>query len=161
MPDKNQLPSSIQSQDQATAAFAQLIEDSTTALNIVSQRLNPALFNELSLMESLRQKVLDRRRLLVRVLVREPRLAVANAPRLLALSRRLGSNFELRALRDTSLTASMIICDRQSMIYRPSFERWDGQLIAADPVRIKNYLEAFAGAWDNAAESPELRDLRL
>ena len=52
MPDKNQLPSSIQSQDQATAAFAQLIEDSTTALNIVSQRLNPALFNELSLMES-------------------------------------------------------------------------------------------------------------
>ena len=162
MPDKTQLPSSIQSQDQATAAFAQLIEDSTTALNIVSQRLNPALFNELNLMESLRQKILDRRRLLVRVLVREPRLAVVNAPRLLALARRLGSNFELRsAHRDTSLTASIIICDKQSMIYRPSFERWDGQLISADPVRIKNFLEAFVGAWDNAAESPEFRDMRI
>ena len=162
MPDEIQLPTTIQSREQAAAAFEQLIQDSTATLNIVSERLHPALFNELSLMESLRQKILDRRRLLVRVLVRQPQQAVANAPRFLALARRLGSNFELRrAHRDTSLTASIIICDRQSMIYRPSFQRWDGQLISADPIRIRDSLDAFEGAWNNATETPELRELRL
>lgn len=162
MPDESSLPSTIQTQDQATAAFEKLILASTTALNIVSYRLHPALFNDPGLNESLRQKILQRRRIRIRILIREPRQAVGNAPRFIALARRLSSNFAMRVmLRDTSLTASIIICDRHLMIYRPSFERWDGQLISADPIRIKDCLESFDKAWDDAAETPELREMRL
>ncbi|MCZ6717481.1 MAG: hypothetical protein O6946_10540 [Gammaproteobacteria bacterium] len=143
-------------------AFEKLIQVSTMALNILSFRLNPALFNDPDLTESLRQKILQRRRMRVRVLIREPRQAVRNAPRFLALARRLGSNFEMRAApRDNSPIASLIICDRHSMIYRPSFERWDGQLISANPIRIRECLEEFDSVWDNSTESPELRETRL
>ena len=162
MPGESGLPATIQTRDQATAAFEQLILASTTALNIVSYRLNPALFNDAALTESLRQKILQRRRMLIRILIRQPRQAVVNGPRFLALARLLSSNFEMRAApRDTSLTASLIICDRHSMIYRPSFERWDGQLITADPIRIKEWLETFDSVWENASETPELREIRL
>ncbi|MCH7508827.1 MAG: hypothetical protein IIB68_03165 [Proteobacteria bacterium] len=162
MPGESSLPATIQTRDETKAAFEQLILAATTALNIVSCRLNPALFNDPGLSETLRQKILQRRRIRIRVLIREPRQAVGNAPRFLALARRLGSNFEMRAMpRDTSLTASLIICDRHSMIYRPSFERWDGQLVSADPIRIKECLESFDSAWDNADQTPELRELSL
>ncbi len=162
MPGESGLPATIETRDQAVAAFEQLILAATAALNIVSDRLNPALFNDPVLIEALRQKILQRRRMLIRVLIRQPQQAVINAPRFFALARRLGSNFEMRAMpRDTSLTASLIIRDRHSMIYRPSFERWDGQLISADPVGIKEWLETFDSAWDNASETPELREIRL
>lgn len=162
MPGESGLPATIETRDQAVAAFEQLILAATAALNIVSDRLHPALFNDPVLIEALRQKILQRRRMLIRVLIRQPRQAVINAPRFFALARRLGSNFEMRAAaRDTSLTASLIIRDRHSMIYRPSFERWDGQLISADPIGIKEWLESFDSAWDNASETPELRETRL
>ncbi len=162
MPDENSLPTVIQTRDEATAAFEKLIQKSTTALNLVSYRLNPALFNDPGLTESLRQKILQRRRMLVRVLIREPRQAVRNAPRFLALARRLGSNFELRAAsQDDHLIGSRIICDRHLMIDRPSFERWDGHLISADPIQIRDCLEEFNRVWDNSTETPELRETRL
>ncbi len=144
------------------AAFEQLIQTATTALNIVSHRLNPVLFNDPGLTESLRQKVLQRRRMKVRVLIRDPRQAVGNAPRFFGLARRLDSNFKMRAVpRDSGLIASLIICDRHSMIYRPSFERWDGELISADPIRIRECLETFDSVWDNSTETPEIREIRL
>ena len=67
-------------------AFEKLIQASTMALNILSFRLNPALFNDPDLTESLRQKILQRRRMRVRVLIREPLQAVRNAPRFLTLA---------------------------------------------------------------------------
>ncbi len=162
MPDESSLPAIIQTRDEATAAFEKLIKTSMTALSIVSYRLNPALFNDPGLTESLRQKILQRRRMLVRVLIREPRQAVRNAPRFLALARRLGSNFELRAApQDNHLIGSRIICDRNLMIDRPSFERWDGHLISADPIQIRDCLEEFNRVWDNSTETPELRETRL
>ena len=70
MPGESSPPATIQTRDEAKAAFEQLILAATMALNIVSCRLNPALFNDPDLSETLRQKILQRRRILIRVLIR-------------------------------------------------------------------------------------------
>jgi hypothetical protein len=163
MSAEKSLPGALENCEQVTAAFFRLIESASHNLAILSCRLNPALFNDQSIIESLRQRVLDRRRLSVRILIREPRLAVSNAPRFLALARQLSSNFQLRApAQDTGKQiASLIIADRSSMIHRSSPERWIGLFVTGEPVRIKDSLQAFDHAWDESVPSVELREIRV
>ena len=144
-------------------AAIELIGGFQSSLAIVSDRLNPNLYNDADLVDCLREQLLDRHRATVRILIHQPRLAVTNSPRLIALARRMSSQIELRVpdKDPNETTASLLIADRYALLYRPSAERWEATLTQKSPVRVKDRLDHFEAQWIAAIPSPELRDFRV
>jgi predicted GNAT family N-acyltransferase len=150
--------------DQAVAAIADLLADARYEIAIYTRDLDPALLDVLPILDAIKRIALSGRRARVRVLVQEPRKALTDGHRLIALAQRLPSVIELRTPQeetDRTYASAFLINDRRGYLFRTLASRNEGEGSTYAPGRHAQLREYFDQVWERSVPSEELRHLAL
>ena len=150
--------------DQAVAAIADLLADTTHELAIYTRDLDPALLDVPSILDAIKRIALSGRRARIRVLVQEPRKPVADGHRLIALAQRLPSVIEFRTPQDEQdrlYASAFLINDRRGYLFRTLGSRNEGEGSTYAPGRHAQLRDYFDQVWERSVSSEELRQLAL
>lgn len=140
-----------------------LISQARYGVDIVTRDLDAAVYDDAELLERLKGFVLDRRRVKVRILLRDPGPALRAGHRLIPLARQLSSFFEIRvpAVQHRDFNQAFIVVDRAGYVHRELAERFDGTASFHDPMGAEALRRQFEEMWEPASASPDLRRLHL
>ena len=132
-------------------------------LLLLSQHLDPLLFDRPEVVEAFSQFVRHARTAHVRLLLKNSSLIISRGHRLVELARRLDSKIEIRRIPDEQpvADASFATWDQRGYWLMPDFRDYQALRNAYDPVQATRLTEQFTRLWARSAPDPELRLLRL
>lgn len=149
---------------QTLAAVAALLGDTQHELAILTPDLDPELLDAPTSLDALKRIALSGRRARIRILVREPRAALSEAPRLITLAQRLPSAFALRTPVDDvdrQYASAFLLNDRRGYLFRPLAARLEGEGSTYAPGRHAQLLALFDEIWERSEPAGELRALGI
>jgi predicted GNAT family N-acyltransferase len=150
--------------DEAIAAIAALLADARHEIAIYTRDLDPALLDVPPILDAIKRIALSGRGARVRAIVHEPRKAIADGHRLIALAQRLPSLVELRVPQeetDRQYASAFVVNDRRGYVFRPLASRSEGEGSTYAPGRHAQLREYFDQVWERSVPSEELRQLAL
>lgn len=150
--------------EQALAAIGELLADAKHELAIHTRDLDPNLLDVAGPLEAIKRVALSGRHARVRILVQEPRKAVADGHRLIALAQRLPSSIEIRTPveeQDLQYPAAFLVNDRRGYLFRPLGNRPDGEGSTYAPGRHGQLLSLFDQIWERSVPAEDLRPLSI
>ena len=150
--------------DQALAAIADLLAAARHEIAIYTRDLDPVLLDVPLILDAIKRIALSGHRARVRILVQEPRKAIADGHRLIALAQRLPSLIELRTPEDEhdrQYASAFLINDRRGFLFRTLASRNEGEGSTYAPGRHAQLREYFDQVWERSVPSEELRQLAL
>ena len=148
--------------EQAIAAVAGLLGDAKHELAIYTRDLDPALLDSTVALEAIRRIAVSGRHARIRIIVQDPRKAVADRHRLVALAQRLPSAIAIRTPvdeQDLRYAAAFLLNDRRGYLFRPLGHRLEGEGSTYAPGRHAQLAALFDQVWERSAESADLRQL--
>jgi len=148
--------------EQTLAATALLLDDARYEIAIYTRDLDPALLDVPATLEAIRRIALSGRRAQVRILLQEPRRAVTEGHRLVALAQRLPSAIALRTPvdeRDLQYPSAFLVTDARGYFFRSLASRLEGEGSTYAPGRHAQLVELFERVWERSEPSAELRQL--
>jgi len=150
------------SRDDVRVAVAELVGCANRGLAILTQDLEPEIYDHEIFLERLKKFILARSFARVRVLIVHPERTMKLGNQFVTMGRRLNSYIEFRhvkpELRDCQ--DAFCIADGEAIVYRADARRWDGML-AQDAAVAGVYLGRFDELWQACELEPELRQLHL
>ena len=150
--------------DEAIAAISALLADTRHEIAIYTRDLDPSLLDVPPILDAIKRIALSGRGARVRAIVHEPRKAIADGHRLIALAQRLPSLIELRVPQeetDRQYASAFVINDRRGYLFRPLASRSEGEGSTYAPGRHAQLREYFDQVWERSVPSEELRQLAL
>jgi predicted GNAT family N-acyltransferase len=163
-PKPEAIPLVASDRDEAMAAVATLLADARREIAIYTRDLDPALLDVPPILDAIRRIALSGRGARVRAIVHEPRKAIADGHRLIALAQRLPSLIELRVPQeetDRQYASAFVINDRRGYLFRALASRSDGEGSTYAPGRHAQLRQYFDQVWERSVPSEELRQLAL
>jgi hypothetical protein len=160
-PGANALP--LTDRDAIRAACQRLAEGAGRELVILSRDLDPGYYDQRGFLDAVRNLALMAPRLAVRVLVHQPRIAVARGHRLIELARHFTSAIAIRRLGDEFRDRgdAYLVADGRGYCRRPLADCHEA-LWEPDAPRQARLLRAdFDHLWEYSDGDPELRRLYL
>jgi len=150
----------VEDREQAREAIATLLVDAKYELAIYTRDLDPFLLDTTAALEAIKRVALSGRRAQVRIIVQDPRKAVTDGHRLIALAQRLPSVIAIRTPvdeQDLQYAAAFLLNDRRGYLFRPLGNRPDGEGSTYAPGRHAQLAALFDQVWERSAPSEELR----
>lgn len=147
---------------EARAAMVELLTDARNEIALITRDLDPAVLDAPEVLAQFKRIALSGRHARIRILLQDPRKAVADGNRLVALARRLPSIIEVRTPieeQDLSYAATFLVTDRHGYFHRPLASRPEGEGSTHAPGRHGQLLSLFDQMWERAVSSEELRPL--
>lgn len=150
--------------------FSELLDATRTLLAaarhevcIYTRDLEPALYEDPAVLESIRQVALSGRGASVRVLLQDTTRVVRDGHRLLDLSQRLSSVVHIRRPtdEDQQFTGAYALTDRGGYLYRNFGDRFEADGDLCYPPRRDELKRKFDEVWERAEVPVELRRLGL
>jgi len=140
-----------------------LAELARRELLIFTRDLDPLYYDQQPFLDAVQRLALEVPRPSVRVLVMEPRPAVADGHRLIELARRLTSRIEMRRVGedDRDRVDAFLVADGRGYCWRQFADRHQGQAEADAPQRARLLAVEFERMWERAVVDTELRRLHL
>jgi len=141
-----------------------LVSGARLELLLQSEALDARLYRGEAFARAVQDFALASPRARVRLLVREPRAALRNAPTLIELARRLTSQIEMREPAEDAREAcrgERLIADRRAVLERPDAGALRARLLNDAPAQGQRRAEDFDSLWNAALPSTELRRLPL
>jgi hypothetical protein len=132
-------------------------------LSIFTPDLEPLIYADEAFLEAIKRLVLARSYAKVRVLLADPSRAMLDDNRFLALTRRLTSCIELRAMSPEypASAGAFIIADDKALVYRLQIDRWDGIADMNDPAVVRRYLNFFDELWNTSMQESQMRQMLM
>lgn len=142
------------------AAIA-VLGEARQMLCIATMAMEPALFRDAELLDALKYQLLNERRLKVRILVSESRRARPHSDLLIALVRRLSSQFSIHEPQSSAhaFTHEWWIADRKAHLKRNHPDNLISAYAAHDPMGAHNMRDDFEAEWLTSTPSLEFRQL--
>ena len=152
----------LTNRDEIREAVAELIGQAERGLAILTQDLEPEIYDHDIFLEKLKKFILARSFARVRVLIVHPERTMKLGNQFVTMGRRLNSYIEIRHAKPEYRDCRDAFClaDDRAIVYRPDARCWDGML-ALEPDLAQTYLERFDRLWQACEHEPELRQLRL
>jgi predicted GNAT family N-acyltransferase len=150
--------------DEAIAAIAALLADARREIALYTRDLDPVLLDVPAILDAIKRIALSGRGARVRAIVHEPRKAIADGHRLIALAQRLPSLIELRVPQDETdrqYASAFVINDRRGYLFRALASRSEGEGSSYAPGRHAQLSEYFDQVWERSVPSEELRQLAI
>lgn len=149
---------------QARVAVQILLDETRHELAFLTRDLDAELFDTPAALEALKRIGLSGRRARIRILVQEPRRAIADARRLIALAQRLPTTFALRTPVeeiDLQYPSAFLLNDRRGYLFRPFAGRLEGEGSTHAPGRHAQLRGLFDEIWERSEPATELRALGI
>ena len=148
--------------EEVREAVAELIGHAERGLAILTQDLEPEIYDHDIFLEKLKKFILARSFARVRVLIVHPERTMKLGNQFVTMGRRLNSYIEIRHARPEYRDCRDAFClaDDRAIVYRPDAQNWDGML-ALEQELAKTYLERFDQLWQACEQESEPRRLQL
>jgi hypothetical protein len=146
------------------AAVLEVAANATRSLTILTQDLEPHVYDDAAFTDIVKHLCLTRSFAHVRVLVADPERAIRDGHRLVSLGRRLTSFVEFRVLSGDHRSRhpeAYLIADSTGLVYRADGSSWDGIADDYDPPTARVYLNEFEAVWNAGSGTPALRRLHI
>lgn len=154
----------VEDREQALAATAELLADAKHELAIYTRELDATLFDVATSLDAIKRVALSGRHARIRILVQDPRKAIADGHRLVALAQRLPSAIAIRTPveeQDLQYPAAFLLNDRRGYLFRPLGNRLEGEGSTYAPGRHAQLSALFEQIWERSAPSEDLRVLAI
>lgn len=140
-------------------ALQELVRGAERSVRILSDALDPVLFDHEALSLELSRLVRTARQCEVRILVKDSHNLVKRSHHLATLHRRLVSSVQVRKLTQfpEHYVANYVIVDERGILYLPMADDKIGFVNADDRALAKHYAEQFDALWSQSGPDPELR----
>lgn len=144
----------------AAAALARLAHRS---LDILTQDLEPLLYDTIPFTDAVKALCLRTRRARVRIMLQDNSLVVKEGHRLVSLSQRLTTCMQIRLLPAAvqEITEAFLIADEVAVMHRMLANAFRARVNTRAPARVRELLTWFDSTWEHAVPDPELRRLYL
>jgi predicted GNAT family N-acyltransferase len=147
---------------QALGAVTDLLADARYEIAIYTRDMDAALFDVAQTLDHVKRIALSGRHAQVRIIVQEPRKALADGHRLIGLAQRLTTPIAIRTPideRDLQYPSAFLINDRRGFFFRVLGSRLEGEGSTYAPGRHAQLLALFDQVWERSSPSEELRQL--
>jgi len=140
-----------------------MVSQARFELLLFSRDLAPAVYDRRPFLDALKRFALRGRRPRVRILVQDPTRAVKYGHRLIELSRRGSSAFEVRRVHSEFLNhpESFLLADRTGYIRRPLATQFEAVVDFHSPLETGRLADFFMEVWEVSEPDPEMRRLHL
>jgi predicted GNAT family N-acyltransferase len=130
---------------------------------ILSKDLESKTLDHPQVLEALSGLARKSRSTFVRILIHDPKAAVAESNQLLVLSRRLTTSIEIKMLNPEIDFPEQVyvLTDEQGLVLRHSYESWEGFCCYSDSGTVKRLTEEFQRLMAFAEISQELRNFSI
>lgn len=145
------------------AAALALARQARLALDIFTDDMEPAIYDQQPMLEAIRQLAVRSRRSRVRVLVKDSTRAVKEDHRLVALARHLSSFIAIRKTHEdvADFPEAFLIADHQGVLHRKLATRYEGTACFRAPLQARQLTHWFTEVWERSTPDPELRRIHL
>jgi len=132
-------------------------------LAIYSDTLDRRIYGDEAFVAAVRSFVLQHRRARLRVIVRQPVLAMRGAHRLVELGRMLSSRIEFREPpAERKLPQDeYLLADEKALLLRSAPEEIDAKYLPHAPLDARQQLRTFNALWEESVPAQELRSLGI
>jgi H2-forming N5,N10-methylenetetrahydromethanopterin dehydrogenase-like enzyme len=153
----------ITTREENAAAALELVKQTRQKLAIISQELDPNVYDQADFVEAMRQLAVNNRFVEIRIIVFEPELIVRKGHKLLDLAGKISSFIEMRKVSSKykSFNESVLIADDVGYLYRESTERYKGKVNFNSRRESKHLLDVFNEMWETAKPDPNLRRVHI
>jgi hypothetical protein len=160
---KTSAPFLISSRQENYDLLLNMLQQAQQSLSIFSYNFDGQLYNTSEFISSLRSLSLDNRNSQVRILIQDMNFLVKHSHRVIELSRRLPTSFEIRESgpQFEHLNSCYSILDGRGVILRSDAMRYDAKVDFHDPRLAKELLKQFNEIWDQSEPSPEIQRLHI
>ncbi len=140
-----------------------LVRQARRSICISSADMEPWLYDEAAMQQACTAFLLQHGDCRLRLLVRDPALAIRRGHRLLSLARRLTSRMEIRRAHPDHPGGkdAFLLADRSGLLWRPDPREFQGRACYHEPGRVRQFQARFDEAWNLAIHDPDLRSLLL
>ncbi|BAN48234.1 hypothetical protein [Metapseudomonas resinovorans] len=147
----------------ARAHALALMQQARRRIYLYSPDLEPWLYNNGAIQQACTRLLVSDPKCQVRILVRDLSRAVKEGHRLLGLSRRISSNFQIRRINPDhpSEDLAYLIADDRGLLVRPEHDQYAGYALYNDPGRTRLQQTRFDQAWDMSITDPDLRNFLI
>ncbi len=149
--------------DDARAHALALMQQARRRLCLYTPDLEPWLYHNSAIQQACTRLLVSDPKCQLRILVRDLSRAVKEGHRLLSLSRRISSNFQIRRINPDhpSEDLAYLIADDRGLLVRPETEQYAGYALYNDPGRTRLQQTRFDQAWDLSITDPDLRSFLI
>ncbi len=149
----------ITTREENAAAALELVKQAKQKLAIISQELDPHVYDQPDFLEALRKLAIRNRNVEIRIIVFEPELIVRRGHKLIDLATKITSYIEMRKVSEKYKTfnESLLVADRVGYLYRESTERYKGKVNFNSRRESKHLLDVFNEMWETAKPDANLR----
>ncbi|HIF51439.1 MAG TPA: hypothetical protein EYQ42_07945 [Thiotrichaceae bacterium] len=153
----------ITSREENAAVTLEMVKQCKQKLDIISQELDPNVYDQADFLEILRKLAINSRHVEIRIIVFQPQLIVSRGHKLIDLAGKVSSYIEIRkaSTQYISFNESVLIADEVGYIYRESTERYRGKVNFNARRESKHLLDVFDSMWETAKPDPNLRRMHI
>jgi len=153
----------LSTRDDVRAAVAEITGIANRSLAILTQDLEPEIYDHDQFLETLKRFILARSFARVRVLIVNPARTMKSGNRFVTMGRRLNSYIEFRHVKKEfrDHPEAFCIADEVAIVYRADAGRWGGMCDTYDPAVAREHLDMFDELWHACEVEPEVRQLHL
>jgi hypothetical protein len=140
---------------------ARMIEQAQQSIDILSRHLDARIFDQASIIDSIRSLVHNQPRTQIRIIVRDSGPIVRSGHRLLQLGQRLTSFIHIHKLPKPyeDVNEALLIVDGTAFIRQPMSDQYEAEASFNDRKQARYHADHFNEIW-NASE-PDIESRRL
>jgi hypothetical protein len=130
---------------------------------ILSQDLDPALFNTDAFVDAISQLARSHRNAHIQILIKDPQPLIDNTHKLALLAQRLPSKISIRKLmvEPSDKKMGFILYDDRGLVYKNDDSTYQGFANFNAQAEVKHFREIFDYVWQYGETEPELQQLHL
>ena len=157
----------LNSLEEVHGAMLALLAATQRSLHLYTPHLDPRLYNDSQVLDTIRAQVSRQPRLRFYLLLPPAARWRSDCPQLLQLAERLTSALSLRTLAPEEarerqeFLQSFAIADQRSLLHQPDPRHFVGSYTASGSGKARELFNFFMEIWEKAAPDPELRRLHL
>ena len=149
-PEEGPVVCVITTLEELRAATCQVAASAKRLMSIYTPDLEPDVYDQTVFLDIIKRFVLSRNYARVRLLLGSQLRLMRDAPRLVAMGRRLTSYIDIRVLlpKSPKPTTACVIADDRAIVWRPDASKWDGIANFDNPPVARTHLIEFETLWD-------------
>ncbi len=153
----------LQSREQVRAMALSLATQAQQELLLHTEAMEPEIFDQQAFLDAVSSLVRKHQNAHVWILVEDGHKVVQHGHRLIELSRRLGTNIQIRRppVQYRNYGKTFLLCDEVGYFYRPLARRYEGIANFNDPGQAAVLKKYFMEVWEQSQAEGEMRRLHL
>ena len=141
----------------------ELIGHASLEILLFTEDLEPSVFDHQVILDSIKDRLIQNRNCVFKILIKDSRKAVQSAHRLVELGRRLSPQivFKKPSPHLQKVDSTFLIIDNKGYLFRPRADRYIGRAGLDNPLDVRPLKELFDEHWKYAEDDMETRRLIL